>query len=287
MVILVALAVLATVVLPHLWVRYTIDRHGAHRPDLPGTGGELARHLLDRFDLGNVAVEATELGDHYDPEAKTVRLLKKHLDGRSLAAVAIAAHEVSHALQDARGERCWRCARRWRNSLPAPTASRHTSLSPRRSSAFWRARPWPSPHSSASASRCSPSASSSAWSPLPVEIDASFSKALPILKEGNYVVAERHAGGAEPAQGGRLHLSRRRADFTGQPCALDKAAALGRLSNCLQFTTGFAIKLLLVIEGASHVQTLCPLFLHIGGWLWCRLRPEPRKSARRERRGVA
>jgi hypothetical protein len=51
MVILVALAVLAAVFLPHLWVRHTIDRHGAHRPDLPGTGGELARHLLDRFGL--------------------------------------------------------------------------------------------------------------------------------------------------------------------------------------------------------------------------------------------
>jgi uncharacterized protein len=44
-------------------------------------------------------------GDHYDPDARAVRLLPAHHDGRSVAAVAIAAHEVSHAIQHARGER--------------------------------------------------------------------------------------------------------------------------------------------------------------------------------------
>ena len=74
------------------------------RPDLPGTGGELARHLLDEAGLQQVQVERTDLGDHYDPEARAVRLLPQHHDGRSIAAVAVAAHEVSHAVQHARGE---------------------------------------------------------------------------------------------------------------------------------------------------------------------------------------
>ncbi len=54
--------------------------------------------------LGHVKVEeTTNLGDHYDPDAKVVRLAPAHFKGRSLAAVVIAAHEAGHAMQDATG----------------------------------------------------------------------------------------------------------------------------------------------------------------------------------------
>jgi Zn-dependent membrane protease YugP len=53
--------------------------------------------------LTHVKVEETDLGDHYDPEAKVVRLSPQHLNGRSLSAVVIAAHEAGHAMQDATG----------------------------------------------------------------------------------------------------------------------------------------------------------------------------------------
>src|SRR5260370_33884148 len=89
------------------WVRHVLARHGVDRPDLPGTGGELARHLLDEAGLRAVKVELTGHGDHYDPEERVVRLLPQHHDGRSVAAVAVAAHEVSHAVQHARGERAF------------------------------------------------------------------------------------------------------------------------------------------------------------------------------------
>jgi len=98
------LLLLALVFGPQLWVRRVLRQHGADRPDLPGTGAELARHLLDEASLQSVTVEKTDLGDHYDPEAHAVRLLPQHHDGRSVAAVAVAAHEVSHAVQHARGE---------------------------------------------------------------------------------------------------------------------------------------------------------------------------------------
>jgi Zn-dependent membrane protease YugP len=98
------LLLLALVFGPQLWVKRVLRQHGADRPDLPGTGAELARHLLDEADLQSVTVEKTDLGDHYDPEAHAVRLLPQHHDGRSVAAVAVAAHEVSHAVQHARGE---------------------------------------------------------------------------------------------------------------------------------------------------------------------------------------
>ena len=101
-----AAVLLAVVFGPQLWVRRVMARHGADRPDLPGTGGELARHLLDRFGLETVRVEpTTKGGDHYDPAARCVRLSDPVLGGRSLTAVAVAAHEVGHALQHAEGQR--------------------------------------------------------------------------------------------------------------------------------------------------------------------------------------
>jgi Zn-dependent membrane protease YugP len=100
-----SLILLVAVFGPQWWVRHVLARHGADRPDLPGTGAELARHLLDAAGLESVAVEETDLGDHYDPEARAVRLLPQHYGGRSIAAAAVAAHEVSHALQHARAER--------------------------------------------------------------------------------------------------------------------------------------------------------------------------------------
>lgn len=107
---LLGLLLLALIFLPQLWVRQVMTRHAAERNDFPGTGGELARHLLDEAELGDVRVEITETGDHYDPEARAVRLTLANHDGRSVTAIAVAAHEVSHALQHARGERLfdWR-----------------------------------------------------------------------------------------------------------------------------------------------------------------------------------
>jgi len=92
---------------PQWWIKRVMARHGGDRPDLPGTGAELARHLLDEAGLGAVKVERTDGGDHYDPEGRAVRLTPPHHDGRSVAAVAVAAHEVSHAVQHARGERAF------------------------------------------------------------------------------------------------------------------------------------------------------------------------------------
>src|SRR4051812_50166049 len=86
-IVLLALAILLVVLLgPQWWVRHALERHGVERPDLPGTGGELARHLLDVAGLHGVKVELTGDGDHYDPEEPAVRLLPQHHDGRSVAA---------------------------------------------------------------------------------------------------------------------------------------------------------------------------------------------------------
>lgn len=100
---IVLAGVLGLAMLPQMWVKKVIARHAGERSDFPGTGGQFARHLLDELKLGDVTVEESKIGDHYDPEAKAVRLMPDHLNGRSLSAVVIAAHEVGHAIQDATG----------------------------------------------------------------------------------------------------------------------------------------------------------------------------------------
>ena len=86
---------------PGWWVRNVMSRYSSPADRYDGTGGELARHLLDSLDLQNVKVEETPDGDHYDPFEKVIRLTPGNLNGRSLTAVTVAAHEVGHALQDA------------------------------------------------------------------------------------------------------------------------------------------------------------------------------------------
>jgi Zn-dependent membrane protease YugP len=95
--------VFALVFGPGWWVRNVMSRYSKPEDRYDGTGGELARHLLDSHDLQHVKIEETSKGDHYDPLEKVVRLTPDKLNGRSLTAVTVAAHEVGHALQDASG----------------------------------------------------------------------------------------------------------------------------------------------------------------------------------------
>ncbi len=190
----IAIAVLALIVLlavaPQMWVRSVIRRHSAPRPDLPGTGGELARHLLDGMKLGHVAVEETRQGDHYDPAAKVVRLLPDHLNGRSLAAVVIAAHEVGHAMQDATGYRPLLARTRLAGQ------ARYVEMA---ASALIVAAPvvaavFRAPHlmliEIAGALVLLGFTVLIHAATLPVEFDASFGRALPVLEEGGYLENE-------------------------------------------------------------------------------------------------
>ena len=93
----------ALIVGPGLWVKSVMRRYSEPRDRYAKTGGELARDLLDSLALHHVRAEPTAAGDHYDPITKTVRLSPENFAGRSLTAIAVAAHEVGHALQDARG----------------------------------------------------------------------------------------------------------------------------------------------------------------------------------------
>ncbi len=187
---LVALA--ALVIGPGLWARHMLERYGREEY-FSGTGIDLARILVEDLRLHGVRVETTDKGDHYDPVEKVVRLNPATAGRRSLTAVVVAAHEVGHAMQDQSGDGLLRLR-----------------------TALVRAGIW-AERIGAAAVMVAPLLGAALQVPvvgrlmlvavacvlgipvlvhlvtLPVEIDASFSRALPVLRSGRYIPPEDEA----------------------------------------------------------------------------------------------
>lgn len=182
---IIMILVLLLVFAPNYWVQWVLDRHNKKdEANFPGNGGELARHLLDRYELNEVTVEVTESGDHYDPVARAVRLTRDKYEGKSLTAITVAAHECGHAMQHAAQEPLFM----WRTRLA--------------SYALWAQRlgsfllfvtpiivlltrvPALAALNLLGAFLIMGFAIMMHLLTLPVEIDASFNKALPLLKSG-------------------------------------------------------------------------------------------------------
>lgn len=186
---LLAILLLAVIALPGFWVKRVLKTYSepADRYREQGTGSELARHLLDRFELHHVAVEVTPAGDHYDPQAKVVRLTEDKYHGHSLTAITVAAHEVGHAIQDSRDELLFRHRQRL-----ARLAARGQQVG----SLFMIAAPVVMLITRAPGMTFLFLAVAVVSMllgtlvhlvTLPVEFDASFNKALPILENGRYL----------------------------------------------------------------------------------------------------
>ena len=182
---LLAVLLFALLYGPQLWVQQVLTQyHKKPEENFPGTGGELARHLLDRYGLQEVGVEATEQGDHYDPLSRTVRLTPDKLNGKTLTAITVAAHECGHALQHAAGERLFT----WRTHLAraAVLAQRLGSFLLFASPLLILAARMPAPGvvSAIGAFLVMGFGILVQLLTLPVELDASFRKALPLLASG-------------------------------------------------------------------------------------------------------
>jgi Zn-dependent membrane protease YugP len=100
------------------------------------TGAQAARYILDSAGLNHIVVQPTQpaqmvryqgaspdLDDHYDPREKVLRLSPSVYGEPSIAAMAVAAHEAGHAIQDAQGY----APMRWRSAL-VPAASIGTNF---------------------------------------------------------------------------------------------------------------------------------------------------------------
>jgi len=187
-ILLVILFLLLLVFGPQWWARYTFRRYAGVLPRIPGTGGELARHLLDRFGMPEVPVERLEKGgDHYDPERRVVCLSPDNYDHNSLTAVAVAAHEVGHAIQHQRNET--KLALRHRLVRVAQTAQQLGAGAMFLLPVALAITRVPSAGIVMAVIGLGSMASATLVHlvTLPVELDASFGKALPVLIAGNYI----------------------------------------------------------------------------------------------------
>lgn len=83
-------------------LKSTYRKWGNIRNSAGLTGGQTARAILDANAMRGVPVQAVRgrLSDHYDPRSKTIRLSQGVYGVPSVAALAVAAHESGHAIQD-------------------------------------------------------------------------------------------------------------------------------------------------------------------------------------------
>lgn len=84
------------------YVRHAYNKWSQVRATSGLTGHQAAQRLISTGNLYGLQVQGTagELTDHYDPRNKTLFLSPGVANSPSVAAVAIAAHELGHALQD-------------------------------------------------------------------------------------------------------------------------------------------------------------------------------------------
>lgn len=182
---------LLLVFMPTLWVRWVMNRYSAELPDMPGTGGELAQHLIKRLGLEGVGAETSDVGDHYDPESRMVRLSAGNWGGKSLTAIAVAAHEVGHAVQHHQNDA--RLAARTK-LIPIVTVLGQLSvgvLTVVPIIGLLTRHPAPTLLIAGIGLSGLLFRMLLHLVTLPTEWDASFGKALPVLKEGKYISPEQ------------------------------------------------------------------------------------------------
>ncbi len=173
--------------LPSLWTKHILQKHRQPHPDIPGSGLQFAEHLVKKLELTGVRIEETDQGDHYDPIEKVVRISTANAHSNSLTAITTVAHEMGHALQDKEDypELKQRTALIERAAIMQKFAGFALMLTPILI---------PLTHSPMVGIMTFGAGFIAMGVPviihlstLPVEFDASFKRALPLLQEGGYL----------------------------------------------------------------------------------------------------
>lgn len=83
----------------------TFNKYSKYTTRRGMTGAEVAKAILRDNGISDVTVEPVQgtLTDHYDPRTRTLRLSEPVYRSASMSACGVAAHEVGHAIQDAKG----------------------------------------------------------------------------------------------------------------------------------------------------------------------------------------
>lgn len=181
--------ILILTLFPQYWVKKVFAKNQQDLDNITGTGKDFANHLLQKLTISNIKVIKQEKGDYYDPEKKIISLSVENYQGRSLCALVIAAHEVGHVMQDYSNNflfklrfflvKIFQILRIGSNSLLiiSPFLFAFRPLS----GFFVIVIYFGTSFLGVLIHFCT----------LPLELDASFSKALPLLENGKYISKEQ------------------------------------------------------------------------------------------------
>ena len=85
--------------LPMLWLNYVFKKNDVILENMPFNGLEFGNLILKERGLQNVLIEQTKIGDHYDLNEKKIKVLDERLEKKSITAISIVCHEIGHAIQ--------------------------------------------------------------------------------------------------------------------------------------------------------------------------------------------
>lgn len=102
-----ALIIISTIIAlaAQMYIKHNYKKYSKQENSTGNSGYEAARKILDNNGLNHVGINMVngELTDYYNPTNKTVNLSTNIYEGRTIAAVSVAAHECGHAIQDEQG----------------------------------------------------------------------------------------------------------------------------------------------------------------------------------------
>ncbi|MDE6764404.1 MAG: zinc metallopeptidase [Oscillospiraceae bacterium] len=102
---LIVLPAIIFALIAQIMVKTTFSKYSSENNQHGYTAKEVARKILDENGLYNVSIEyiSGNLTDHFDPSSNVIRLSDSVYNSTSVAAIGVAAHEVGHAIQHAKG----------------------------------------------------------------------------------------------------------------------------------------------------------------------------------------
>ena len=86
-------------VIPKFWLSYSMKSNDKELTNMPFNAEEFGRLILEENNLKDVKIEESSMVDHYDLNDKTVRVQEGRLSKKSLTSLTIVCHEIGHAIQ--------------------------------------------------------------------------------------------------------------------------------------------------------------------------------------------
>ncbi len=90
--------------LPDLWIKYNFKKNNKYFKDMPFSGKELGQKILEENNLKKISINSIKDlpigGCNYDPEKKEINISESIYDRKSITSLAVIVHEIGHAIQD-------------------------------------------------------------------------------------------------------------------------------------------------------------------------------------------